>query len=67
MIQVAHDLNLFNKTLFSVLFAICTLFRERFYSKLSFCLYFLDQIHRCEVSLTYFLDGLECLMKPFLI
>lgn len=67
MIESAHDFDFFNQTLFSILFAVGTLFWKCFHRILLFILDFLHEINRGEVSFPNFLDGFKGLMEAFLV
>lgn len=67
MIELPHDLNLLNKALLSILFTVSSFFGESFNSIIQMVVKFFDQIDRCEISLSNFLDGFELFMESFLV
>ncbi len=67
VIKTSHDLDLFYQALFSILFAIGSLFRKCLNSIVCIIFQFLSQINRSKITLTNLLDRFELLMKSSLI
>jgi hypothetical protein len=67
MVDTTHYFNFFDKTLLSILFAVCCLLRKGLHSIMHSILQFLCQINRCKVAFANFLNRFELFMKTPLI
>ena len=67
MLELSHDFNFFDQTLFSIFFAIGDFFREGLDCVLLFILFFSDEVNSREVPLPDFANGLELVVETSLI
>ena len=65
-LELSHDFDFLDQTLFSVLFTKGRLLRECFCCKLFSIWDPLHKVHSSKVASPYFLDGFELLVKSFL-
>jgi hypothetical protein len=67
MIEVAHDLYLFDQTLLTFVFTVGCLFGESFYCEVLTVFKFLGQVDRCKVTFSYFFLWFELFVETSLV
>lgn len=67
MVELPHDLDFLDETLFSIFFTVGGFLGEGFDCKVLMVIKFLDKVDRGKVSFSDLFDGFELLVKSFLI
>ena len=67
MVELPHDLDFLDETLFSIFLAVGGFFGEGFDGVVEMVVEFLNEVDRCEVAFTDFFDWFELFVEAFLV
>ena len=67
MVELPHDLDFFDETLFSIFLAVGGFFGEGFDGVVEMVVEFLNEVDRGEVAFTDFFDWFELFVEAFLV
>lgn len=67
MVELPHDLDFLDETLFSIFLAVGGFFGEGFDGVVEMVVKFFNEVDRGEVAFTDFFDGFELFVEAFLV